>query len=204
VVELVSLLDTMDWITGAYSFMHYGDAYLISEKLKKNYAQLAQQLQDFSDVKNMGLMQAFEDQVEALRSLSADMSKMAAIVVPDVVNHFLDFFKDTKGKPAKFQFKLACWYAEKHNYSAAYLTAVEAIISYVTLREGKDIDNVDDRNFAKEAILRKSKYASIKKLYGPMNQVRREIAHSISGDNDYRSKINGLNKSLDELKKIIN
>jgi hypothetical protein len=152
----------------------------------------------------MGLMQAFEDQVEALRSLSADMSKMAAIVVPDVVNHFLDFFKDTKGKPAKFQFKLACWYAEKHNYSAAYLTAVEAIISYVTLREGKDIDNVDDRNFAKEAILRKSKYASIKKLYGPMNQVRREIAHSISGDNDYRSKINGLNKSLDELKKIIN
>jgi CRISPR-associated Csx2 family protein len=204
VVELNSLLDTMDWITGAYSFMNYGDAYQISEKLKTDYRQLAQQLQDFSDVKNMGLMQAFEDQVEALRHLSNDMPKMASIVVPDVVQHFLDFFNGTKGKPAKFQFRLACWYAEKHNYSAAYLTAVEAIVSYVTQKEGGDVDNVDDRDSSKEAILNKHEYGKVKRIYVRMNPIRKEIAHSKFGNNDYRSKINDLtNDFLPRLERII-
>ncbi len=204
VVELNSLLDTMDWITGAYSFMKYGDAYQISEKLKTDYQQLAQQLQDFSDVKNMGLMQAFEDQVEALRNLSNDMPKMASIVVPDVVQHFLDFFNDTEGKPAKFQFRLACWYAEKHNYSAAYLTAVEATISYVTLKEGGNIDVVADRDAAKDAIYNKSEYNRVKRVYDPMNRIRKEIAHSKFGIKDCRSKINDLkNNFLPKLKDII-
>jgi CRISPR-associated Csx2 family protein len=204
VVELDSLLDTMDWITGAYSFMQFGDAYKIAERLKaEDYATLAQQLTAFSDVKNLGLLKAFEKQAKSLNQIEEDMPPMARLIVPEVVNHFLSYFKDADGNTAKFQYKLACWYLEKHNYSSAYLAVVEAMVSHVAIKKGLDPESYIDRDEAKNAIHNDSAFRDLKRIYGPLNQVRVEIAHGKLGKDDYRQCIQNLKTNLPKLESII-
>ena len=64
VVDLKSLLNTSEWIVGAYSFKEFGNAYKIANLLKDENKSVYKRLIRFSDAKNLNYYDALSKQVQ--------------------------------------------------------------------------------------------------------------------------------------------
>lgn len=196
IVELNSLLQTHDWISGAYSFMEFGNAYRIAHLLEDGYKELSDKLRSFSDVKSLNYLDALEKQVIELRSLrKRSMPTIARMVVPMVIDEFLSHFEGFSSH-AQFQYRLAVWHFEKHNYASSYIVLVEAIISYVCEQNGWNEYAQSDRDEAKNALFTDSRFYKLKKIYNQVNNVRKQIAHSVKGNKEYSEMIRNLENNI--------
>lgn len=204
IVELNSLLQTHDWISGAYSFMEFGNAYRIAHLLEDGYQELANKLKNFSDVKNLNYLDALEKQVIELRSLrKRSMPAIARMVVPMVTDEFLSYFDGFHGH-AQFQYRLAVWHFTKHNYASSYLVLVEAIISHVCEQKGWNEFDQTERDEAKSALFTDKSFYQLRKIYSQVNNIRKQIAHSVKGNKEYQEMIRKLAYHLDQLKTLLN
>ena len=179
VIDLKKVMDVNEWISASYSFMEFGNAYKIAGLLEAdNSKSQANVLRDFSDVKNLNDIQAIENQVQRLKSVS-QLSPIAEITVRPVINNITQALSNAKSH-SEFQFRLAYWHYSIHNYASAYITLVEAIITYVCEQKGLDYSNKDQRDIAKDILMKNTDYCELKKIYEPVNRNRKRIAHSIA------------------------
>ncbi len=179
VIDLKKVMDVNEWISASYSFMEFGNAYKIAGLLEAdNSKSQANVLRDFSDVKNLNDIQAIENQVQRLKSV-AKLLPIAEITVRPVINNITQALSNA-GSHSEFQFRLAYWHYSIHNYASAYITLVEAIITYVCEQEALDYSNKDQRDNAKDTLMKNKDYRDLKKIYEPVNQNRKRIAHSIA------------------------
>ena len=205
VIDLKKVMDVNEWISASYSFMEFGNAYKIAGLLEAdNSKSQANVLRDFSDVKNLNDIQAIEKQVQRLKSVS-QLSPIAEITVRPVINSITQALSNTKSH-SEFQFRLAYWHYSIHNYASAYITLVEAIITYVCEQEDLDYSNKDQRDNAKDTLMKNKDYRDLKKIYEPVNRNRKRIAHSIAYSTE---ALNGskmiklLEENLEKFKEIL-
>ena len=206
VIDLKKVMDVNEWISASYSFMEFGNAYKIAKLLENdNYISQANVLRAFSDVKNLNDIQAIEKQVGRLNSVS-ELSPIAEITVRPVIDNIKRSLSGI-GSHSEFQLNLAYWHYSVHNYSSAYITLVEAIITYVCEQEGLDYSKKDDREKAKKIVMTNDDdYLDVKRIYVPVNENRKRIAHSIaysSQTQNIREMIKTLETNLEEFEDII-
>ncbi|MDE6335514.1 MAG: hypothetical protein K2L34_02985, partial [Muribaculaceae bacterium] len=127
---------------------------------------------------------------------------LAQMPVAPVVKEFIK----TIGRfdsTSEFQYKLAKWHRDKHNYYAAYLTLVEAIVSYACEECYFNETDKDERDGAKKLIVTNPKFDYLKPIYRNVNNIRAHLAHAmdIKENNDQIKKV--LNDAIETLKEVM-
>ena len=134
IIDLRKISELSDWITGAYSFSQYGNAYKVAELLQDTDSSMSSRLKKFSDELNLNHLDALEKEVSNLRAMknNAYASPLAEMVVKPVVDDFLSSFGVVKDNHALFQFRIASWQFEHKNYGSSLLSLLN-----LYLREGR-------------------------------------------------------------------
>lgn len=204
VVDLKSLLNTSEWIVGAYSFKEFGNAYKIANLLKDGNKSVYNRLIRFSDAKNLNYYDALSKQVQELQALRGDdLPAIAQIVVEPIVEEYIKRMTPTDVR-YMFQFKLAEWHFKKMNYSSSYLCLTESMISYVCDNCGLQDKNKADRNKAKDLMFKDGKFRNLRPIYNKVNSVRKQLAHNVEGAKSIADMIDNLEKGLNDFRSIIN
>lgn len=205
VVDLRLLLETNDWISGAYSFKEFGDSYKIAELLKDNHRSVCNKLKRFSDAKNLNYFNALEKQVQELQSFKGEkgLPSIAQIIINPIVDDFIKKMSPTTIHYL-FQFKLAKWHFQKMNYSSSYICFTEAIISYVCMKLNLEENDKDNRDKAKELIFKDRKFSDIRSIYNKVNSVRKQLAHNVIGEKSITNMIRNLEMEINHFENIIN
>lgn len=220
VIELSGLLEQNEWITGAYSFKEFGNAYKIASLLDREQGigkTVANRLRNFSDSMNINYIDRVKSQVGNLASMKAfEFSAIPNLIVPETIKLYTDVLKTDSD--SYFQFNLSKWHFEHKNYASAYMVLLEAILTYVCEKCQIDFgSSLKDSEFAKvilgkpdrakefdsdevircRAIL-KPDYGDLKNTYVSINDIRNAIAHQTSKQGKQR-----IHKSADELIKTL-
>ena len=211
IVDLIGVMDIHEWISGAYSFKQFGNAYKISKLLKTiNLNDASTRLLKFSDSKNLNSLYALEKQAQELRGLQiSELPLIAKMSIQPIVEEFLkECLPITTSKShALFQYRLAKWHNSKKNYCAAYITLLEGIITWLCEDLGLDSMDKDTREFVKSILKRdyqfiekyttymplsewknlRKKHKELAKIFQSVNRYRIQIAHNINSENDKNS-----------------
>ena len=204
VVSLKKVIETNEWISGAYSLKEFGNAYKIADLLGKNYKSASQILIRFSDAKNLNYFGALESLVQEIQLLRGEneLPHVAKMIVDPIIEDFIKQMKPTNTHHM-FQYKLAQWHFEKMNYSSAYICLTESIISFACYLNGLQPDNKEQRENAKKHIFDKPELSDLKPVYTKINSVRKQLAHNVRGAKNIQTMIANLESGLKEYYKII-
>jgi CRISPR-associated Csx2 family protein len=138
VVNLSEVMNVNSWISGAYSFMEFGNAYKIASLIDSQTAvsepkRISTPLIGFTEAKNLNHLSELENQVHKMQILknTEGLPTIAKMVIDPVVGTFLKSVKLNEGKfkHSDFQYQLAIWQNNNHNYAAAYISLNEAILT---------------------------------------------------------------------------
>jgi len=158
VIEMKSILEINDWISGASEFMGSGNAYRIADLLDANvvatpsdhYA--AKILREFSDVLNFNYIGAIQEQVKNIRKIDFEqMSEYGRLIAKPIVDAFLDRFKRAK-LLSQFQYYLAEFQFAQRHYAAASLCLSEAYVSFMAECVAYKVDDKQNRSMAKNLL----------------------------------------------------
>ena len=186
VVDLKAMMEVQEWITGAYAFREFGNAYKISDLLKAEQQDrsAASTLFNFSEAINLNYLYSMQNDFSPLNGIRnwSYQSDFANLIIPPIIKSFVNTFNvrqdDCQFPTAKFQLQLADWQFKHKKYGQAYLTSNDALVSYVCEMSGIGCE-YDEREAAKRILL------------------------SMEGRNDNEKQIvqrirNGLNRTLTE------
>lgn len=136
IVDLSEVLNVNSWISGAYSFMEFGNAYKISSLIPQEYDNVSKSLLTFSNIENLNHLVELQKQYTNLKNLANNTDGWPLVmqkVIPQVVNKYIDTVTiDPKKRDhitSDFQYKIAIWQQRRHNYLAAYSSLSEAVVT---------------------------------------------------------------------------
>ena len=138
IVSMIDVLNISDWIVGAYSLKEFGKADVIVEKmLHKNEKDIANRLEEFSKAMSLGYLDGIKQQILKMDSIkNKDYDSIAKLIIPPTIHTFVRSF--TSKKDYSFQYNVAKWHMNNHNYGMSILAIDEAMITYV-----KDVCGID-------------------------------------------------------------
>lgn len=205
IVDLSYISQLQNWIKGAHSFMNYGNGHLISQLLKDNDEVTSNKITDFSNAISMNYMHEVKSQVNILTSLQKrTFDNHAQLVLPQVFKKFTKQF-DKLSTVSEYQYALAKWHFDNKSYGESYLALIEALVTYVCEQENLSVTDSTSRSDVKGLILKEPKYAQIKSIYAPANEVRKSVAHIIENPSQKaKDDIRHLNSYLIAFKSILN
>lgn len=141
VVELTSLLEVSQWITGAYAFQQFGQGYMIADLLGQDPASQseAKLIRRFSDSLNLNDVTNINNSTSNFIGINPSrLSPIGSMTIGPIVKEFRKDFGDVSG--AKFLIRLCMWQVNRKNYSAAIITTTEAIKRYVLELNQEQLD----------------------------------------------------------------
>lgn len=209
VVDLRKLLEVNEWITAAYSFSQFGNANKIVELLNEidNEASknVSKRVLDFSNANHLNHINALQNSVQQLQGLGGPLNSLPSIAkmtIGPVVKDFINTIGNFK-TTSEFQYNLAKWHRDRHNYYAAYLTLVESIITYVCDECLLCNTNKNDRDLVKKEKINLPKFENINEIYIRVKDLRNALAHASDTRENNEAIKKTLNKAIDDLKPII-
>ena len=135
IVELSDILNVNDWISGAYSFMQFGNAYKIASLIPTKYKSVSDTLKEFSNIENLNHLVALYDQYKKLKRLAKENQnwpRIMQMIIPQVVGRYTKTIEpktSANHKTSDFQFNIAQWQLGRYNFLAAITALVEAIVT---------------------------------------------------------------------------
>lgn len=195
IVELNSIIEINNWITGAYAFSQFGNGYQIADLIKKENPSAAKILTDFSDEMNLNHLDGVKNQAQKLSIIkNNDYSPIPSCIIPPTINSFITSFPaDTK--KSVFLLRIASWHYEHKNYSSSFISLLESILSHTCDSLKLPSDNADDMEIAKVVLGKSGKinglsdsdinnmrrkiphYSELSECYHDINQIRNALAH---------------------------
>lgn len=211
IIDLKAIMDVNDWITGAYSFAQFGNAYKIAQLMNGVDRSVPPLLNDFSDLMNLNHLSGIQSAAQRLSAVKNNQysTLIPQLIITPVVNGFIDRFSTTYGKHSVFQLKVARWQLEHRKYAQSLLSANEAIITYVCELNGLDWNSFDNREFAKKALSWHPDAQNVrcndnlKGLYKRLKPLRNLTAHTLESDKSVGEIIRTLSAIVGELEDII-
>lgn len=212
IVDLKTMMNVNDWITGAYSFYEYGNAYKISELIRNQDKSVAILLDEFSNLMNLNHLDAIH---KISQRLSAVKNKdyqtlLPALTINPIVKSFISRFSVATDSQAMFQLKVARWQLDHRKYAQAMLTASECMITFVCETNKQKWDDFDIREGAKAALLNHHPETDIfkpdnriKQIYRNLKPLRNCTAHSLETASNVTLMLKILNDSITQLESII-
>lgn len=188
ILDLRTMIDVNDWITGAYAFSMFGNTYKISQLLEIENKSVAPILRGFSDAMNLNYLYPMQTELQKLSGIRNKEYKteLPKLIISPVVNQFIDTFtvKSVNHNQSHFQLKLAEWQLRHKKYGQAYLTSNDALISFVCESNSIPWDDFVCREKVKEALKNKSEESGItttpemRQWFKRHNRYRNGIAHT--------------------------
>jgi len=135
VVDLKKLIEVQEWITGAYNFIEFGNAYKMAKLLEAdksaNYKKAAKGLRKFADLKNLNRLSEFRKEIDSLKPLmnSEMLPPIGQLMIPDIIDSFTKRFSANL-TDYTYKYRMAEWHEKHHNYGYAFINLVEAALSY--------------------------------------------------------------------------
>lgn len=211
IIDLKSMMEVNDWITGAYSFSEYGNAYKISQLIEPEDKSVSTLLEEFSNLMNLNHLYAIKN---ISQRLSAIKNKHYQTLLPEltinpITEVFINNFRTEGENHAIFQLRVARWQLNHRKYAQAMLTINEAMITYVCELNHIEQDNYDNRELAKMALnyrpeARMIKCESeLKQIYKKLKPLRNCTAHSLETTKNVQNMLKVLEDSVEQLEKII-
>ena len=211
IIDLKATMDVNDWITGAYSFVEFGNAYKISKLIAQEDKGVSTLLNDFSNTMNLNHLFAIQGISQRLSSIK---EKKYATVLPEliinpIVGEYIKYFPVNEKKHSVFQLKLAKWQLEHKKYAQALLTINESIITYICESQKLDWDDFDNREGVKgilkgyDAESRSMVDPDLRKVYKQLLPLRNCTAHTMETSKNIQDIIKTLKESMSILETII-
>ena len=216
IIDLRSMLDVNDWITGAYAFSMFGNTYKISSLLENENKSVAPILRNFSDAMNLNYLYPMQGEAQKLSGIENKEYKtdLPKLIINPVVKEYVKAFKVTNNahEQSFFQLKLADWQFKHKKYGQAYLTSNDALITYVCELNGLNWEIKKKRDKAKKILDGKEQGNSVtpemQDWFKRHNDRRNGIAHTKKitengKELSVKEIINALEEDIKELKKMI-
>ena len=208
VTELSSMLDISKWITGAYAFENFGNAYQIADLIESENKDVSERLRRFSNLMNLnhlGLLKSEINNLKAIKNIKY-RTLIPSLIITPIVNRFIAQFDNIRTL-SLFQLRLAKWQFEHHNYTAAYISVIESIITYTCEINNKDWQKREIREEAKDALRKQNNtwrvQGELTNIFRETNHIRNSLAHSIETDTRLNDMIKILKENLSALSNII-
>ena len=208
VAELSSMLDISKWITGAYAFENFGNAYQIADLIKNENKDVSERLRRFSNLMNLNHLGLLKNEINSLKAIKNTTYRtlIPSLIITPIVNRFIAQFDNIRTL-SLFQLRLAKWQFEHHNYTAAYISVIESIITYTCEINNEDWQKREIRENAKEALRKQNNtwkvQGELTNIYRETNHIRNSLAHSIETDTRLNDMIKILKENLNALSNII-
>ena len=211
IIDLKSMMYVNDWITGAYSFFEFGNAYKISELVKVQDKSVSSLLEEFSNLMNLNHLYAIQ---KISQRLSAIKNKeyhnlLPKLTINPIVESFISRFDVREKKHSLFQLKVARWQLDHRKYAQAMLTIIETMITYVCEENNLEWDNYDNREGAKWLL--SGHYTDgakcdnrFKVIYRDLKQFRHCTAHTLMTTSSVANMLKVLSTSVSNIESIIN
>jgi len=211
IIDLKTMMDVNDWITGAYSFSEFGNAYKISKLIESEDKSVSTLLEEFSNLMNLNHLYAIKNISQRLSAIKNKtyQTQLPELTINPIAESFISKFRVNGEKHALFQLKLARWQLDHRKYAQAMLTINEAMITYVCEQNRLQHDNYNNREFAKKAL----KYHPeakvlkcdniVKQIYKKLQPLRNSTAHSLETAKNVQNILMVLSDSVSQLEKII-
>ena len=209
IIDLKSMMDVNDWITGAYSFSEFGNAYKISKLIKDEDGNVSTLLEEFSNLMNLNHLHAIQKIAQRLASIKNKNYKtlIPELTITPIVQSFISQF-GANNTHSLFQLKVARWQLDHRKYAQAFLTVQESIITYVCEQNHLQWDNKDNREGIKDLLLYKTFPEArcdnkLRKLFKDLIPLRNCVAHSLETDKNVVGMVRILTDTISTLETII-
>lgn len=211
IIDMKSMMDVNDWITGAYSFSEYGNAYKISRLIETEDKSVSTLLNEFSNLMNLNHLFAIQNISQRLGAVKNKKyhTLLPELTINPIVESFINNFDVIGGQHSLFQLKVARWQLNHRKYAQAMLTVQESMISFVCEQNNMEWGDFENREFAKLAL----KYhpqgrllkcdRELKQIYKKLQPLRNSTAHSLETTKNVLNMLKVLADSVSQLETII-
>lgn len=210
IIDLNSMMEVNDWITGAYSFSEFGNAYKISKLVESEDKGVSTLLQEFSNLMNLNHLHAIQKISQRLGSIKnkSYATRLPELTINPIVQSFINQFNVNDDNHSLFQLKVARWQLDHRKYAQAMLTAQESMITYVCEQNKLEWDNFDNREEAKALLSYQFIPGAkcdkrLKKIYRDLKPLRNCTAHSIETTKNVLEMLNILSTCISGIESII-
>lgn len=211
IIDLKTMMDVNDWITGAYSFSEYGNAYKISGLIELEDKSVSTLLKEFSNLMNLNHLFAIQNISQRLGAIKNKkyLTHLPELTINPIVESFISKFDVKSGKHSLFQLKVARWQLDHKKFAQAMLTVQESMITYVCEQNKLDWDEFDCREFAKSALKYRPEAKELKcdrelkQIYKKLQPLRNSTAHSLETTKNVQNMLKVLADSVSQLETII-
>ncbi|MBE0490775.1 MAG: TIGR02221 family CRISPR-associated protein [Sulfurospirillum sp.] len=190
IVDLSIFFELLEWAKAIKNLKEFGNGYSLMQLIKKSDEsnEIKNSFSNFShalSISDMGAMRQSMKQIKGKLKLFDEANNRIIGLVSKELREFINSFDaDSLGT---FQMQLAQWYANNKNYSMAYITLVEAVLSVVCESMRNDPTDKEYRDEAKNFLwdFRFSASGSKEKekvyaVFTKVNNIRKNIAHKTS------------------------
>ena len=211
IIDIRSMMDVNDWITGAYSFSEYGNAYKISKLIESEDKSVSTLLDEFSNLMNLNHLYAIKNISQRLSAIKSKqyLTRLPELTINPIVETFINTFQVKGNNHALFQLKVARWQLDHRKFAQAMLTINEAMITYVCEQNQLAQDDYDNREFAKMALKYRPEARTLKcdrelkQIYKRLQPLRNSTAHSLETCKNVQNMLKILEESVSKLEEII-
>ena len=213
IIELGSIMEVNEWITGAYSFSEFGNAYKISQLVESQDRSVSNLLDEFSDLMNLNHLHAIQNISQRLAGIRNKdyQTLLPKLTINPIVESFVRNFSSNDARQSVFQLKVARWQLEHRKYAQAMLTITEAIITYVCEKNNLEWDGYENREGVKKALTNpwsdEAKMLNFDKelssRFKELNKIRNSTAHSLESSKNVEKMLRVLNENVKQLEKVI-
>lgn len=200
IVELNSIIEINDWITGAYAFKMFGNGYQIADLIKEEDESTSRILTEFSDEMNLNHLDGVKVQNRRLASIkNHKYSSIPECIIPATINGFIENFP-TDSKKSVFLINVATWHYKHKNYSSSFISLLEAILSKICETLNLPSRTSEDMEVAKIILGKKASHCDYS--ITDIAEMRRVIP-SFALLSDSYHKINTIRNGLAHQSKIV-
>lgn len=181
---------------------------LSNGKIEKNGYNILLDLDRAFSISNMtAIYKSIKKLSNHLDYLTKNDNKIIKLISPRLKNFTKELDKNTL---SDFQFALAKFFADKNNYSMAYIALAEAIVSKICEKNKLDETYKEDRETAKQSLYNfgdypyKTPQKEFNRLFfGQINRIRNNIAHQLETTKNPKDDIANFKKYLEESQKFL-
>lgn len=201
ITDMSYLLTTLDYIKSASEFQNYGNAFLLSDIIKKEDDELSKMLQQLSKAISINYTKDIIKAVKTIENYGPKIPTPYSFFLPDVINSFTKSVNSQRKEYEK-EYELAKWHYQNKNLSSAYILLAESIVTYICENEGyRNIRAKQSRENAKTELFEKMEYKNLLQVSKRISEIRNNIAHNLDKGNLERD-FSSLGKYLAEVKKL--
>lgn len=212
IVDLGIFFELLEWAKAIHEMKQFANLdkliSLLHGKINVKELQALERTGDAFNIANMSAVhQSIQNLANHLDAFETHQNKILNLIAPDIKT-FITMLN--KPKLSDFQFEVAKFYSERHNFALAYIALAEAVITHICEKKGFKTDDKQSRDNVK-AIIKAGfdtpysgdRYKFASQYFNQINKIRIGIAHQTQNTKNPQHDIENFSKYLKESKSYL-